>query len=189
MGRKDERYCFRYRLTNTKTGETFEGRKWSNVVKQAGLKTSYNTSTLRKTKKWKVEVLEEPLPWNETTYRKELYIQTKARYPKYEKKKAQRDPLYEKRKRLKIKKWKNLDGTPFTAEQHTEMMSRSCEVCSSTKHLAADHCHKTGIVRGTLCRRCNVGLGHLQDSVEVLGKMMEYLKEHEEKVKCLAKMK
>ncbi len=32
------------------------------------------------------------------------------------------------------------------------------------KHLAVDHCHDTGVVRGLLCTDCNVAIGLLRDS-------------------------
>jgi len=42
--------------------------------------------------------------------------------------------------------------------------------------LAIDHDHTTGVVRGTLCHRCNKGIGLLQDSPELLQAGIEYLK-------------
>jgi hypothetical protein len=38
-----------------------------------------------------------------------------------------------------------------------------------------DHDHVTGKVRGLLCHHCNVGIGSLGDSVEVLSKAISYL--------------
>ena len=39
-----------------------------------------------------------------------------------------------------------------------------------------DHCHKTGKVRGLLCRRCNDFLGKIQDDRAILLALQEYLK-------------
>lgn len=49
---------------------------------------------------------------------------------------------------------------------------------SRTKNVAVDHCHKTGKVRGVLCKNCNIALGFMGDSVENLTKAIEYLKQH-----------
>ena len=38
-----------------------------------------------------------------------------------------------------------------------------------------DHDHNTGAVRGVLCTQCNVGLGNLKDSAEILQRAIEYL--------------
>ena len=38
-----------------------------------------------------------------------------------------------------------------------------CEICNSTEDLVIDHCHDTNIVRGVLCRFCNLGIGSLKD--------------------------
>ena len=38
-----------------------------------------------------------------------------------------------------------------------------------------DHCHQTGNTRGILCWRCNLVLGHVNDNVQLLDKMMQYV--------------
>ena len=43
-----------------------------------------------------------------------------------------------------------------------------------------DHCHTSGKIRGLLCSRCNLGLGHFQDNPLALVKAAEYLKEQGE---------
>lgn len=55
-----------------------------------------------------------------------------------------------------------------------------CATCGGTnagKQLDVDHDHVTGKVRGLLCRRCNLALGHAQDSPEVLRRLTEYLEQ------------
>ena len=46
--------------------------------------------------------------------------------------------------------------------------------------LAVDHCHETGRVRGLLCYRCNVALGHLDHNEALLENAIDYL----EKSRC-----
>jgi len=56
-----------------------------------------------------------------------------------------------------------------------------CAICGRTEDTQhngvfhVDHCHKTGAVRGLLCRGCNHVLGHVGDDPEVLKRAIEYL--------------
>lgn len=70
----------------------------------------------------------------------------------------------------------------ITPEQYREIFARQggrCAICLSeprTIRFAVDHDHKTGIVRGILCKRCNhdlLGGGH--DSVQTLWNAIAYL--------------
>ena len=66
-------------------------------------------------------------------------------------------------------------------EQYKQLMSiNNCEICkcdlSITKHKHIDHCHETGKVRGVLCSKCNLGLGHFKDNITNLEKAIDYLK-------------
>jgi Recombination endonuclease VII len=53
-----------------------------------------------------------------------------------------------------------------------------CEICHSTDNLCWDHDHVTGIFRGTLCKSCNVAIGHLKDNVEKCKNAAKYLCRH-----------
>lgn len=49
-----------------------------------------------------------------------------------------------------------------------------------TAKLVVDHCHASGKIRGLLCDLCNRGIGHFNDSVELLYKAIKYLELHYE---------
>lgn len=73
----------------------------------------------------------------------------------------------------------------LTVEEYDTMLEQQgggCKVCGRTpedngKRLAVDHNHSTGRIRGLLCDKCNVGLGHLGDSLNRVLKAAEYLAE------------
>lgn len=178
MGKKSEVYYPLYRLTNTKTNEYWEARGLKPVLNLAGLSSSTPSNQLKKSKKWKLEHLEDPLEWDESSYRQGLYKKTKHRYKTYEERKLLRDPLYEKRKRGRLNGWKNLNGSQFTAEQHDAMLQLPCSVCGSKDKIGVDHDHNTMFVRGPLCLKCNLSLGYVDDSVDRLEKLIYYLQNH-----------
>lgn len=57
-----------------------------------------------------------------------------------------------------------------------------CDICKThipgfgRKNLSVDHDHSTGIVRGMLCQKCNIGIGNFNDNVELLKNAINYLK-------------
>jgi Recombination endonuclease VII len=53
----------------------------------------------------------------------------------------------------------------------------ACAICKGTEaRLDVDHDHQTGRVRGLLCWRCNVLLGHAHDLPELLEAAAKYLR-------------
>ncbi len=46
------------------------------------------------------------------------------------------------------------------------------------KRLAVDHCHNSEKIRGLLCWDCNIALGKIKDSPEILREMIAYLEKH-----------
>lgn len=92
---------------------------------------------------------------------------------------------YMKTDKGKFSKWKsdlkrNYGITPEDYNEMFEAQEGCCAICSthqvSMKHkLHVDHCHKTGKVRGLLCKNCNLALGNFQDSTKLLLKAIQYL--------------
>lgn len=56
-----------------------------------------------------------------------------------------------------------------------EKRSGPCPVCGREGNLVYDHDHKTGIIRGWICSKCNLGIGHLGDNPAWLRSAAEYL--------------
>lgn len=59
-----------------------------------------------------------------------------------------------------------------------------CAICrkppSDKKPLVVDHDHSDGFVRGLLCKKCNFGIGHFEDSEGVLTAAIEYINKAKE---------
>lgn len=66
-----------------------------------------------------------------------------------------------------------------------------CGICKtlppSSRRLAIDHDHRTGIVRGLLCTKCNIGLGYFE-TPELLNNAIAYLSQPMRNVKLSLRM-
>jgi hypothetical protein len=72
----------------------------------------------------------------------------------------------------------------ITEERALELKAHtSCFICGlpnrENKALCIDHDHTTGKVRGMLCDDCNLSLGKMKDSKELLQKAIDYLKQYD----------
>lgn len=71
----------------------------------------------------------------------------------------------------------------ITADHYDEMHREQhglCAACeSSDKVLVVDHDHATGAIRALLCNDCNLALGHINDSVEILNRLIKYVEIHD----------
>lgn len=91
--------------------------------------------------------------------------------------------------RERDRKRKLLKRHGVTLEQYTSMLNTQCGVCricslpptSKRNHekynLCVDHCHKTGKIRGLLCKSCNLAIGNMSDNLEWANNIVKYLKE------------
>lgn len=89
----------------------------------------------------------------------------------------------EQRKEEHLKKKYKIDLEIFN--QMFDEQQGLCKTCSvpleifvdisSRNRACVDHDHSTGKVRGLLCNHCNRALGLIEDNLETLKKMQEYL--------------
>lgn len=80
--------------------------------------------------------------------------------------------LYMKTKRSEIPSYGRGTGHTF---QPTRPKTDVCELCGETGVTVYDHDHTTGIFRGWICYRCNIGLGAFKDTVGGLLNALRYL--------------
>ena len=100
----------------------------------------------------------------------------KKYYNKPENKKAMKDSYLKRTYGISLKDY----NQKLIEQKHC------CYICGidelSVKNgLVVDHNHETGDVRGLLCGKCNIGLGHFNDKEELLLKAAEYLKNFNKK--------
>lgn len=111
-----------------------------------------------------------------------------------EREKYQSDPQHRQRKiaaasaRARLKFGERLEAlcgiTLVEYYDQAERQEHGCWICrkpfGQTRATAAkpDHDHETGEFRGLLCGTCNLGLGNFYDSIELLKRAIQYLKQH-----------
>lgn len=92
-----------------------------------------------------------------------------------------RHKLWHSRNRDKVRERQLKNKYSITQQDYLEMyrfQEGRCRICEDTyEKLVIDHCHRTGRIRGLLCRECNTGIGLLKESPKVFVNAIEYLKE------------
>ncbi len=128
---------------------------------------------------------------------KEKYKRFNERHPEYWKKKYLQNKEHhirktrewqlshpEKRKEIQERyRQKKYGISDEDLNRLTQKQNGVCVICNQQqirgKKLDIDHDHKTGRVRGLLCRKCNTALGSFKDSPEVLRSAIAYLSSYE----------
>jgi hypothetical protein len=91
-----------------------------------------------------------------------------------------RDPMQKRKKN----EWRMKRLYNLTLEEIDNMLilqEHKCVICHKSLHetyRCIDHDHKTGKVRGILCRSCNTMLGQVCEDVQVLKDAITYLEMH-----------
>ena len=89
---------------------------------------------------------------------------------------------------------KVIDGKKLNAAEKRRMNAKRppdkavfvCPVCEKrtivgiTANIVADHDHNTGKGRDWICDSCNTGIGRFKDDIEILERVIDYLKRFEE---------
>ena len=62
------------------------------------------------------------------------------------------------------------------------IVNNRCQICGATEsvnshRLGVDHDHKTGAIKGILCKACNSGIGYFQDNIDSLKAAVKYLED------------
>jgi hypothetical protein len=76
----------------------------------------------------------------------------------------------------------------ITPEQYDALLQEQNGLCAICKErpvakLCVDHDHPTELIRGLLCRLCNLGLGHFKDDIARLRAAIVYLEAFEARVR------
>lgn len=103
-----------------------------------------------------------------------LYIRT-VWYPKNQQKQIKSSEKWRKKNHVKKLAYRYNTSEKEILDMLTKQDGK-CAICkkkTNVPHL--DHCHSSGILRGWLCRECNLGLGLFQDNKQVLKNAIKYL--------------
>lgn len=79
-------------------------------------------------------------------------------------------------------------GYGLTLAQRADLLTAqegACAICRRTDvQLLTDHDHRTMVVRGLLCHRCNTGIGKFLDDPDLLLRAIEYLQAQTDPKSC-----
>lgn len=127
-------------------------------------------------------------------YQRRYYRENRERYAEYDRqRRAEKSAehreyhraYYQANKaRWRRSQWAKKYGlTPDDYDRMLAEQGGACLICALTPEAAhsdgallhVDHCHRTGAVRGLLCRHCNLAIGQLRDDPARLARALTYL--------------
>lgn len=121
----------------------------------------------------------------EKKYGKQYYLNNKEkvskRMLKYNKKYRKTTGYKKSHRKYKLKS--TYDITLEDYDNLLKFQNNKCAICECeskisdgrNRRLHVDHDHKTGKIRGLLCKGCNTSLGVFKDSKEILQRAINYL--------------
>ena len=77
--------------------------------------------------------------------------------------------------------WRKYKMKPEDYQNLLKSQGDKCAICGNQNphhkqgRFNIDHCHKTGVIRGLLCWRCNVAIGKMEDNPSRLRKAAKYI--------------
>lgn len=113
----------------------------------------------------------------ESEYKAAKYRESPEVYKGRAKSYRQRNPLQVRACRLKREFGVDLDWYDATVV----LQGGVCAICrrkDEARSLSVDHCHSSGVLRGLLCRTCNLMLGSAKDDPAILESAKLYLMKH-----------
>lgn len=157
--------------------QTPESRKISQSKYNRSPKGRAASARYRSTEKGKATDRKHDLKQRSTPKRK-LYLYTREQLPEVKAKRTTYRQLPENKDAKYVKSLERF--YKMTKEDYEELLKKQkglCAICKTNPgvRLSVDHDHKTGRVRGLLCRKCNLGIGFLKDSVDFLRNAIDYL--------------
>ena len=105
-----------------------------------------------------------------------LSVNDKVNKKKYRISKKYRDRVKQYKDSGKIRAWSRKYNLKRKYGLKPEDIPNGCQVCNSDRDIHVDHDHNTGKVRGFLCGNCNRTLGHSKDNIQILQKLIDYIK-------------
>lgn len=126
---------------------------------------------------------------NKKTYLKCSKCQNKWSKKHYSKNKNKYNTRCSVKKKILTLKSNLKKRNNISIDEYNLMVEKQCNLCAICKkpesrkdyrnnitiRLSVDHCHKSQKIRGLLCDKCNRGIGHFDDSPEILKSAIDYL--------------
>lgn len=125
-------------------------------------------------------------------YNQKLEVKAKRKEYNHSQKAKEWQRVYWEKNKKKIRTYQLKHNFNLASKDYlrmTALQNNKCAICGNEEkfnkkgkvpQLVVDHNHKTGIIRGLLCKRCNLVLGNVNEDISLLQKMIKYLKSFEE---------